>query len=614
MQSRRSQRPCPQQQPQAQQLQQELQPQLWHQSALQGHTLEQQAPEQRKLWRDFEQEDDEWLDAPSPKMAMACPQPRRVFTTRSAPSAESAPGSPHSAQDDDACNELRELLGGTKDHGLLFGFGEAPDARPWSSASTSAGPTPGPDDRGFTPAHDRSETPQSPILEDDDQEWGLVERGSTPALDRTGTPQTPILEAFDQAWGDVDGDDLQPAGVPAAVAEGGRASKIGTPAQIRKVFVGGIPQNMNQEDLHTAFSAFGGVRKAWLQRHRSGAGPPLSSPQRNHRGFGFVVFHDGRTVEQLLGQSVSRFIALADGRKLEVKRAVSSNDMLMPGTAGNGPAPQQPAARSRNPPRADPPTTRSAAPTASSEATSMPMVPPGAPAALAAAGWPAGCNGGLPTMVQVQRGCPGAAGIYVAGAAGAGAPGILVQPMGGMAQMVQGGATHMMLAPGPAVCEQGGATMIQQQAWVVDPSSQAAMQLAMEHAYVPTAPPAQLLSPQPLLAPWVPNPIGGTAPSQWTSISATGGAVSSQTQNPACTLQWVQSHDGMLIAACPTTSAFPDADASPAMPDAACSGGGAAPMVLPSSLMGPMSQQPTYTSIQELESALLQAMPEYYDD
>jgi len=194
---------------------------------------------------------------------MLCPQPQRAFAVAASTHGVEHTGSPVSpalaAGVDEASHELRELLGSSKGtHALLEGN------RPLSSLSTSAGPTPGPDERG-SPAH-----------------------GNAPGVAR---------------------------------------ERSGVPSQVRKVFVGGVPQDMNQDDLYTIFSEFGGVKKAWLQRYRTN-GNASTNPPHNHRGFGFLIFYDGSAVEQLLGKNFSRFIMLKDGRRLEVKRAVSSSDMM----------------------------------------------------------------------------------------------------------------------------------------------------------------------------------------------------------------------------------------------------------------------------------------------
>jgi hypothetical protein len=89
--------------------------------------------------------------------------------------------------------------------------------------------------------------------------------------------------------------------------------------QIRKVFVGGIPQTVDSNDLFRLFSNVGKVKKAWMQmfhaeRHVSNA--------RKHRGFGFVIFSQEDAVDKLLGEDFSRFVTFGDGLQLEIKRAV----------------------------------------------------------------------------------------------------------------------------------------------------------------------------------------------------------------------------------------------------------------------------------------------------
>jgi len=90
---------------------------------------------------------------------------------------------------------------------------------------------------------------------------------------------------------------------------------------VRKVFVGGVPQDMSQNDLYNFFSEKAPIKKAWLQKYSEEA------PTNAHRGFGFVIFYDESAVQQLVDQ---QFFQLPDGKRLEVKRAVSSNDMRAP--------------------------------------------------------------------------------------------------------------------------------------------------------------------------------------------------------------------------------------------------------------------------------------------
>jgi len=100
-------------------------------------------------------------------------------------------------------------------------------------------------------------------------------------------------------------------------------------AQHRKVFVGGIPQDMTQEELqrvvsHAADNA--PVKKAWLQKYREQP-KTKSQTSHNHRGFGFVIFHDSSAITRLLGDKEQKYIPLENGGRIEVKRAISSSDM-----------------------------------------------------------------------------------------------------------------------------------------------------------------------------------------------------------------------------------------------------------------------------------------------
>lgn len=87
----------------------------------------------------------------------------------------------------------------------------------------------------------------------------------------------------------------------------------------KKVFVGGIPQTVDQGELVKIFSKVAHVKKAWLQMERS-----VGNAKR-HRGFGFVIFSDKQAVDSLLGEDTSRFIRFGSGLQFEVKRAVGKH-------------------------------------------------------------------------------------------------------------------------------------------------------------------------------------------------------------------------------------------------------------------------------------------------
>lgn len=94
--------------------------------------------------------------------------------------------------------------------------------------------------------------------------------------------------------------------------------------QARKVFVGGIPQHIDQNGLYHMFSKIGKVKKAWLQlfhADRASAQPK----EKKHRGFGFVIFYEKAALDQLLGDAFARFVTFPDDVKLEVKRAIGKN-------------------------------------------------------------------------------------------------------------------------------------------------------------------------------------------------------------------------------------------------------------------------------------------------
>jgi len=214
---------------------------------------------------------------------MHYPQPSRILLSPTPSYAQVLPGSP----DSNADNGWQELLcAANKDWKDYY---EGP---PMSSASTSAGPTPSIGDDFATPC-------PSPF--GDAVEFSV----QSPDRQSAGTPLTGP-NCLDARY---------------------------DPSQ-RKVFVGGVPQDMTQTELQHVFSQYGPVKKAWLQRNHYEDSVP-----RNHRGFGFVTFAEYSAVEKVLGDDFSRFITLQSGRSLEVKRAVSNRELKGSGNASTPPPP-----------------------------------------------------------------------------------------------------------------------------------------------------------------------------------------------------------------------------------------------------------------------------------
>jgi hypothetical protein len=96
-------------------------------------------------------------------------------------------------------------------------------------------------------------------------------------------------------------------------------SEKGAGQQTRKVFVGGVPQSIDQNGLYKMFAKTGKVKKAWLQMFHPNGSEGAGS---KHRGFGFVIFADESAVEDLLGKDFSKVIYFGEGIRLEVKRAI----------------------------------------------------------------------------------------------------------------------------------------------------------------------------------------------------------------------------------------------------------------------------------------------------
>merc|ERR1711977_650589 len=69
-------------------------------------------------------------------------------------------------------------------------------------------------------------------------------------------------------------------------------------------------------------------KKAWLQLFH--ADHDAAPAGKKHRGFGFVIFHENHSINQLLGEGSHRFVCFGDDLKLEVKRAIGKGSVDVP--------------------------------------------------------------------------------------------------------------------------------------------------------------------------------------------------------------------------------------------------------------------------------------------
>jgi len=257
-----------------------------------------------------------------------CPQARRAWPAGPIPPDFGNPRSPASPTQSTG-GRLNDQAEALARHDLCEVFNgdatkdvkdkTAGDLRPLSSVSTSAGCTPSPDGRASP--HAWPLTPESHQAQAGSP-GGPHAQGASPGSWRASGIE-PVAESPEP----------QPENEGRRGSRchggggGGRGGGSGAPRpQAGKVFVGGVPQDMSQDDLYKVFSEFGRVKKAWLQSYRSNS-RVSSGPPNNHRGFGFVIFYDGEAVDNMIGKKTNMYIKLRDGRRLDVKRAVPSSDI-----------------------------------------------------------------------------------------------------------------------------------------------------------------------------------------------------------------------------------------------------------------------------------------------
>ncbi|XP_029112980.1 heterogeneous nuclear ribonucleoprotein A0a isoform X1 [Scleropages formosus] len=94
-------------------------------------------------------------------------------------------------------------------------------------------------------------------------------------------------------------------------------------AKVKKIFVGGIKDDVEEENLREYFSQFGAIEKAEV----------ISDKQTGKkRGFGFVYFEDNDSADKAV---VLKFHTI-NGHKVEVKKALTKQEMQAAGARSRG--------------------------------------------------------------------------------------------------------------------------------------------------------------------------------------------------------------------------------------------------------------------------------------
>ncbi|KAJ8254991.1 hypothetical protein GJAV_G00199680 [Gymnothorax javanicus] len=94
-------------------------------------------------------------------------------------------------------------------------------------------------------------------------------------------------------------------------------------AKVKKIFIGGLKDDVNDEHLHEYFSQYGAIEKAEV----------ISDKQTGKkRGFGFVYFEDNDSADKAV---VLKYHNI-NGHKVEVKKALTKQEMQAAGGRGGG--------------------------------------------------------------------------------------------------------------------------------------------------------------------------------------------------------------------------------------------------------------------------------------
>lgn len=86
--------------------------------------------------------------------------------------------------------------------------------------------------------------------------------------------------------------------------------------QLQKIFVGGLSKDGDENALTDAFSSYGSIQEVSVLRDSSG----------KSRGFGFVLFDEATSVDDLMKEKKEGKVFYVSGSPVEVKRALPKVD------------------------------------------------------------------------------------------------------------------------------------------------------------------------------------------------------------------------------------------------------------------------------------------------